>query len=383
MLRRHAPGHIFRPGPVWGCDIFGALCYPTNDDEDLGRLNPEADIGIFIGYSPSKKAYRKYNKRTQIIMEKIHISSGLILNSAPSTSNNAPTKKDLDILFQPMSDEYFQPSPSDVSTTISAATLPQDIARETSSTTIDQDAPSPRLQVSQNPRGIFINQSKYALEMLKRYGLKNSDAIDAPMVERSKLDEDQHGTQVDPTRYRSMGFDILEVGELKEGVLFRTMTNTRSGMTPAAIEEMINQRVDAALEARRVNRDLELGNGNDNGGGDGNGNGNGNGTGNGNNGGDNGDGNENRNVNGRGDRPVAHEYGGKIETVFHISNYSERYQVKYATCTLLDSALTWWNFHKRTIRTDVAYTLSWRELLKLMTEVYCPRNEIQKMETEL
>ncbi|GJT47333.1 putative reverse transcriptase domain-containing protein [Tanacetum coccineum] len=61
--------------------------------------------------------------------------------------------------------------------------------------------------------------------------------------------------------------------------LRRTMTNTRSGMTSAAIEEMINQRVDAALEARRVNRDLELGNGNDNGGGDGNGNGNGNGDG--------------------------------------------------------------------------------------------------------
>ncbi|GKG50257.1 hypothetical protein Tco_0521357 [Tanacetum coccineum] len=66
------------------------------------------------------------------------------------------------------------------------------------------------------------------------------------------------------------------------------MTITRSGMTPAAIEEMINQRVDAALEACRVNRDLRLGNRNDNGGGDGNGNG----TGNGNNGGDNGDGNE-------------------------------------------------------------------------------------------
>ncbi|GKB44033.1 putative reverse transcriptase domain-containing protein [Tanacetum coccineum] len=73
----------------------------------------------------------------------------------------------------------------------------------------------------------------------------------------------------------------------------------------------------------------------------------------------------------------------KMETVFHISNCPERYQVKYATCTLLDSALTWWNSHKRTIRTDAAYALSWRELLKLMTEVYCPRNEIQKMETEL
>ncbi|GKC90843.1 reverse transcriptase domain-containing protein [Tanacetum coccineum] len=167
---------------------------------------------------------------------------------------------------------------------------------------------------------------------------------------------------------------------------------------------MINQRVDAALETRRVNRDLELGNGNDNGGGDGNGNG----TGNGNNGGDNGDGNENRNVNGRGDRPGAREctyqdfmkcqplsfkgtegvvglirWSEKMETVFHISNCPERYQVKYATCTLLDSALTWWNSHKRTIGTDAAYALSWRELLKLMTEVYCPRNEIQKMETEL
>ncbi|GJR10972.1 putative reverse transcriptase domain-containing protein [Tanacetum coccineum] len=167
-------------------------------------------------------------------------------------------------------------------------------------------------------------------------------------------------------------------------LMVRTMTSTRSGMTPVAIKEMINQRVDAALEARRVNQDLKLGNRNDNGGGDGNGNGNGNGTGNGNNRGDNGDGNENRNVNRRGDRHVAREYGSeKMETVFHISNCPERYQVKYATCTLLDSALTWWTSHKRTIGTDAAYALSWRELLKLMTEVYCLRNEIQKMETEL
>ncbi|GJT17419.1 putative reverse transcriptase domain-containing protein [Tanacetum coccineum] len=63
----------------------------------------------------------------------------------------------------------------------------------------------------------------------------------------------------------------------------------------------------------------------------------------------------------------------KIETVFHISNYPEVYQVKYAPCTLLDNALTWWNSHKRTIG----------DLMKLMTEVYCPRNKIQKMETEL
>ncbi|GJZ71039.1 hypothetical protein Tco_0634890 [Tanacetum coccineum] len=74
-------------------------------------------------------------------------------------------------------------------------------------------------------------------------------------------------------------------------------------MTPATIKEMINQHVDVALEACRVNRDLGLGNRNDIRGGDGNGND----TRNVNNGGDNGDSNENRNVNGRGDRPGARE----------------------------------------------------------------------------
>ncbi|GJT60290.1 reverse transcriptase domain-containing protein [Tanacetum coccineum] len=73
----------------------------------------------------------------------------------------------------------------------------------------------------------------------------------------------------------------------------------------------------------------------------------------------------------------------KMETVFHISNCLEKYQVKYATCTLLNSALTWWNSHKRTIGADAAFSMSWRELMKLMAEVYCPRTEIQKMESEL
>ncbi|GJY13730.1 putative reverse transcriptase domain-containing protein [Tanacetum coccineum] len=73
----------------------------------------------------------------------------------------------------------------------------------------------------------------------------------------------------------------------------------------------------------------------------------------------------------------------KMETVFHISNCPEKSQVKYATCTLLNSVLTWWNSHKRTIGTEATFAMSWRELMKLITEVYCPRNEIQKIETEL
>nr|GEV80615.1 ribonuclease H-like domain-containing protein [Tanacetum cinerariifolium] len=60
------------------------------------------------------------------------------------------------------------------------------------------------LQISQSPRGIFINQSKYALESLKKYGMKFSDPVDTLMVEKSKLDEDLEGKAVDPTHYHEM-----------------------------------------------------------------------------------------------------------------------------------------------------------------------------------
>ncbi|GJX30572.1 retrovirus-related pol polyprotein from transposon TNT 1-94 [Tanacetum coccineum] len=60
------------------------------------------------------------------------------------------------------------------------------------------------LQISQSTRGIFLNQSKYALESLKKYGMESSDPVDTPMVEKSKLDEDTQGKAVDPTHYRGM-----------------------------------------------------------------------------------------------------------------------------------------------------------------------------------
>ncbi|GJR66358.1 retrovirus-related pol polyprotein from transposon TNT 1-94 [Tanacetum coccineum] len=60
------------------------------------------------------------------------------------------------------------------------------------------------LQISQSPRGIFINQSKYAYEIVKKYGMLTSDSVDTPMVEKSKLDEDLQGNPVDATLYRGM-----------------------------------------------------------------------------------------------------------------------------------------------------------------------------------
>ncbi|GKF11773.1 hypothetical protein Tco_0049699 [Tanacetum coccineum] len=123
--------------------------------------------------------------------------------------------------------------------------------------------------------------------------------------------------------------------------------------------------------------------GNENGGNGGNGNGGNGGNGNRRNG-ENGNGNRNGNhgMNYEGFMPVArectfqdflkckpHNFSGtegvveltrwfkKMETMFNISNCPPKYQVKYATCTLQDSALTWWNSYKRTIGVDAAYAM--------------------------
>ncbi|GJW32861.1 retrovirus-related pol polyprotein from transposon TNT 1-94 [Tanacetum coccineum] len=160
--------------------VFGSLCYPTNDSEDLGKLNAKADIGIFVGYAPVKKAFRIYNRRTQKCMETIHVtfdeltamaseqfssrpglqsltpatsSSGLVPNPIPQQPFNPPTRNDWDRLFQPMFNEYFNPSSSAISPfPVTAAPRAVDIAGSPSSTTIDQDARSSSTSSTNQPQ---------------------------------------------------------------------------------------------------------------------------------------------------------------------------------------------------------------------------------------
>nr|GEW61110.1 copia protein [Tanacetum cinerariifolium] len=54
--------------------VFGSLCYPTNNHEDLGKFDAKADIGIFVGFAPAKKAFRILNRRTWIIFEIVHVT---------------------------------------------------------------------------------------------------------------------------------------------------------------------------------------------------------------------------------------------------------------------------------------------------------------------
>ncbi|GKA17768.1 retrovirus-related pol polyprotein from transposon TNT 1-94 [Tanacetum coccineum] len=106
--------------------VFGSLCYPTNDRDDLGKMKPKADIGVFIGYSETSRGFRIYNRRTKKIMETIHVKFDELTamasehdclepvlqrfnnNTSSADTMNTPSKEDLDNLFGLMFEEYFE-----------------------------------------------------------------------------------------------------------------------------------------------------------------------------------------------------------------------------------------------------------------------------------
>ena len=73
----------------------------------------------------------------------------------------------------------------------------------------------------------------------------------------------------------------------------------------------------------------------------------------------------------------------KIESVFEICVCPEELKVKYAACTFADTALSWWNGHVKTMTLTIANSMSWEELKTMLLEEYCPRSEMQKLESEL
>ncbi|GKB97610.1 retrovirus-related pol polyprotein from transposon TNT 1-94, partial [Tanacetum coccineum] len=147
--------------------VFGSLCYLTNDHDDLGKMKPKADIGVFIGYSETSRGFRIYNRRTKRIMETIHVKFDELtamasehdclepelqrFNNHNSSANpmNTPSKEDLDNLFGPMFEDYFEKASSD--TTINSAAQPthdQEDSPSTSSIIVDTHEAPPVVTTS-------------------------------------------------------------------------------------------------------------------------------------------------------------------------------------------------------------------------------------------
>nr|GEY59006.1 retrovirus-related Pol polyprotein from transposon TNT 1-94 [Tanacetum cinerariifolium] len=129
--------------------VFGALCYPTNDSEDLGKLKPKADIRIFIGYSLVKKAYRIYNKQTRLIMETIYVEFDELttmaseeFDSGPKLQLMTPRTITSGLAQNPSPSTPYPPSIISLAPSTVVALIPVDTTGIPSSTLVDQDAPS-------------------------------------------------------------------------------------------------------------------------------------------------------------------------------------------------------------------------------------------------
>ncbi|GJV10339.1 retrovirus-related pol polyprotein from transposon TNT 1-94 [Tanacetum coccineum] len=121
--------------------VFGSLCYPTNDNDNLGKLDAKADICIFVGYAPAKKAFKIYNKRTWKIIETIHVTFDELTAMASEQFNlglglhfMTPATSSSGLVPNPIPQQPCIPPPRD--------DWDRFLTDSPVSTSIDQDAPS-------------------------------------------------------------------------------------------------------------------------------------------------------------------------------------------------------------------------------------------------
>ncbi|GJW55315.1 retrovirus-related pol polyprotein from transposon TNT 1-94 [Tanacetum coccineum] len=178
--------------------VFGSLCYPTNDYDDVGKLKAKADIGIFVGYAPTKKAYRIYNKRTRKIQETVHVAfdeltegltsvgrSRSALVKDPEPPSVPPTKKQVDDLFQWFDDDEVVPIPPVVPITpvnVPAAPAPENAIGSPSTTVISEGAPA--VTESLLPHQIPLPDHKAFSHQLCQYRCYSQQ----PITSRAKVD---------------------------------------------------------------------------------------------------------------------------------------------------------------------------------------------------
>nr|GEW22739.1 retrovirus-related Pol polyprotein from transposon TNT 1-94 [Tanacetum cinerariifolium] len=128
--------------------VFGALCYPTNDNKDLGKLKAKVDVGIYIRYAPAKKAYLIYNRHTRRIMETIHVDFDELIAMASEQSSSRPALNEITPAtpcsgLTPKLTSPTLPPPCVDHHVLEVAALEPAVSTGTpSSTLVNQDAPS-------------------------------------------------------------------------------------------------------------------------------------------------------------------------------------------------------------------------------------------------
>ncbi|GJV46340.1 retrovirus-related pol polyprotein from transposon TNT 1-94 [Tanacetum coccineum] len=187
--------------------IFGALCYPTNDSEDLGKLKPKADIGIFVSYAPAKKAFQINNKRTRLIIEIIYVDFDELTTMASEQFSSGPGPQLMTLGTISSGLVPNPPSPTSVASLVPTVFAPDhdDSTGTPFSTHIDQDAPS--LSTPQTPQE---SQSLVIPFVLKT----------VPDIEVAHLDNDPFfGVPIpEPNARESSLSDVIPTNNYKEAL---------------------------------------------------------------------------------------------------------------------------------------------------------------------
>nr|GFA82824.1 retrovirus-related Pol polyprotein from transposon TNT 1-94 [Tanacetum cinerariifolium] len=119
-------------------NVFGALCYPKNDREDIGKFGAKGDIEFFIPYSADSCAYRVYNQRSKKIMETMNVSFDELSAMAFEQRSSKPgLQSELDLLFEAMYDDYFGGQSSATVENVSLVQEPQDVDELNSNAIVD------------------------------------------------------------------------------------------------------------------------------------------------------------------------------------------------------------------------------------------------------
>ncbi|KAH9791908.1 hypothetical protein KPL71_003919 [Citrus sinensis] len=263
--------------------VFGCKCFVLNTKDNLGKFDSKSDVGIFLGYSNSSKAYRVYNKRTLVVEESMHVtfdesnpfSTKKVVvdddageeeqeeeasndnqedaphgireehHEEPNVEQNEGTSQTLPKEWRNKMDEsgvvvrnkarlvaqgYNQEEGIDFDETFApvASSTNELLCKEFSLRMSKEFEMSMMgelkyflgLQIKQSEEGIFINQAKYVKDLLKRFGIDDSKTKNTPMSTTTKLDKDEKGKEVDIKMYRGMIGSLLYLTASRPDIMF-------------------------------------------------------------------------------------------------------------------------------------------------------------------
>nr|GEX71011.1 hypothetical protein [Tanacetum cinerariifolium] len=207
--------------------VFGALCYLNNDSENLGKLQAKADIGIFIGYAPKKKAYRIYNRFSVAV--------------APRAIDDPSTK------VSPIGTKWVLKNKKDERGIVIRNKARLVAQGHTQEEGIDYDEdlefPARVYKVEKAMYGLHQAPRAWYGDILKKFRYSNVRPANTPMDKENPWGKDGTGKDVDLRHYRSMIGSLMYLTASRPDIMFTVCACARHQVTPKECHQHVVKRI--------------------------------------------------------------------------------------------------------------------------------------------